>query len=82
MYRAHFEYKNLCFKLQKSAKHDITSAFMCQKKVYTKLHKIPSYKPEILNYIGLHLISLNDIKDLKAYNSLNANIMSCELKLW
>ena len=22
------------------------------------------------------------IKDLKAYNSLNANIRSCELKLW
>ena len=46
-------------------------------------HSIKIYCPDcIFSMIRLQIKEALKIKDLKAYNSLNANIRSCELKLW
>ena len=49
-------------------------------------HQIDYSNPAVIsvdnNDYRLQIKEALKIKDLKAYNSLNANIRSCELKLW
>ena len=52
----------------------------------TFCHQIDYSNPAVIsvdnNDYRLQIKEALKIKDLKAYNSLNANIRSCELKLW